>query len=237
VDKARLLPLRMASTQRTTPATISLFSLPRKIRNIIYRKVLVVRHPLYLFQDHPGFPVETFAPEKPRRWLALLYVNRQIHDEASAVLYRSNQFIFVDMTRHQFGLIQSFFSCIGSVNAGSLSHLCINFPVTEIVGKPEKVILREDSLHTMKLLQDKCPSLTTLETQVHSQNSSGLINHDHLPFVREALLQIDAQLKAICSLERVIVRFYDGTPIPDVRELMQGFGWVITILNDEESEG
>lgn len=217
----------MASSQGTSPA-INLFSLPRKIRNIIYRRVLVVLHPLFLFQD-TGSRVETFAPEMPPRWLALLYTNRQVYDEASTVLYGSNRFTFVDATQHQHELIRSFLNCIGSVNAGSLSHICINFPVAESVGHRGKVVLRKDSLHTLKLLRDKCTSLTTLETQIHSQHSSGLIIIDpnNLQFFREALLQFDAQLKAMCSLEKVIIRFYDRTPIPGVTELMQGFGWVI----------
>ena len=217
-------------SQRTSSVAIGLFSLPVGIRNNIYRRVLVVPHPLYLFQDTGSQVVETFAPDKPFRWLALLYTNRQIHDEARAVLYGSNHFTFMDTTQHQGGLIQSFLNCVGSVNAGLLSHLSINFPVAESVdGQPGQVMLREDDLYSLKLLQEQCATLTTLETLLYSRNSRRLTDpsHDDSQFIREALSQIDAQLKAIPSLKKIIVRFYDGTPTPAVVEYMQSLGWVI----------
>jgi hypothetical protein len=217
-------------SQRTSLVPISIFSLPVDIRNNIYRRVLIVPHPLYLFQDTGSQVVETFAPDRPSRWLALLYTNRQIHDEARAVLYGLNSFTFMDTTQHQGGLLQSFLNCIGSINAGLLSHLCINFPVVESVdGQPGQAILREDDLYSLKLLQDKCTKLTTLETLIYGRNSRCLINpsYDDSQFIREALSQIDAQLKAIPSLEKIIVRSYDGTPAPAVMELMRGLGWVI----------
>jgi len=155
--------------------------------------------------------------------------------KASAVLYGLNHFTLVDTTRHQVGLLQSFLNCIGSVNAGLLSHLCISFPVAENVeGQPGKIMIREDGLRSLKLLQDKCTNLKTLETHVHSQNSRGLIqaSHDDSQFIREALSQIDAQLKSISSLSKIIVRFYDARPTLSVMELMQGLGWV-TLLGDK----
>lgn len=217
-------------SQRTSSVTIGLLSLSVGIRNKIYRSVLVVPHPLYLFQDTGSQVVETFAPDRPSRWLALLYTNRQIHDEARAVLYGSNHFTFMDTTQHQGGLLQSFFNCVGSVNAGLLSHLSINFPVAENVdGQPGQVMLRKDDLHSLKLLQENCAKLTTLETLLYSRNSERLIdpNHDDSQFIREALSQIDAQLKTITSLKKIIVRFYGGTPTPAAMELMQSLGWVI----------
>jgi len=111
-----------------------------------------------------------------------------------------------------------------------LSHLSINFPVAESVdGQPGQVMLREDDLYSLKLLQEQCATLTTLETLLYSRNSRRLTDpsHDDSQFIREALSQIDAQLKAIPSLKKIIVRFYDGTPTPVVIELMQSLGWAI----------
>jgi hypothetical protein len=150
--------------------------------------------------------------------------------EARAVLYGLNHFTLVETTQHQGGLLQSFLNCIGAVNAGLLSHLSINFPVAESVeGQPGEVMLRKDDLHSLKLLQEKCTNLTTLETLIHSRNSRDLINpsQDDSQFNREVLSQIDAQLKGISSLKKIIVRSYNGTPTPSVMELMHGFGWVI----------
>lgn len=147
-------------------------------------------HSLFLFQDTGSRVIQTFAPEKPSRWLALLYTNRQIHDEATAVLYGFNDFTFMDTTQHQGSLLESFFDCIGSVNAGLLSRLCINFPVAESAkGQLGTVMLRTDDSHGLKLLQKKCTNLTTLETLVYGQDSKGLVtpSHDDSLFISEAL--------------------------------------------------
>ena len=119
-----------------------------------------------------------------------MYANRQVYSEATAVLYGLNHVTFIDTTKHQGSLLKSFLNCIGSVNAGLLSHLSINFPVAESVeGQPGKVMLREDDLYSLKLLQEECTSLTTLETLVHGRNSRRLINasYDDSQFVREVL--------------------------------------------------
>ncbi|MCJ1439227.1 hypothetical protein MMC27_008618 [Xylographa pallens] len=217
------------SLQPAGSAGINFFSLPREIREKIYERVLIVAHPIYLFQE-PGSRVEAFAPDKPFRWLSLLYTDRLIHKEATPVLYGMNNFCLVDTTPQQIGLLQDFLKCIGFVNAGLLSHLCINFPVTENVGgQTGKVKLRDDSLHSLKLLRDQCTNLTILETFVHRKNSKGLVyaDQDNSQFIQDGLSQINSQFKAISSLNKVIVRIHEGTPIPSVIEMMQGLGWVV----------
>jgi hypothetical protein len=73
--------------------------------------------------------------------------------------------------------------------------------------------------------------LETLETLVQRGNSNGLTaagqGEDGSQFARDALAQIDVQFSAIPSLRKIIVRFYSGSPTPEVAELMQGCGWVI----------
>lgn len=130
----------------------------------------------------------------------------------------------VDTTSKQVGLLQSFLDCIVSVNANLLSHLCINFLVVEnIEDQSLKVKLRQDGRQSLRFLQEKCANLTTLETFVHSNNSSFLAeaDDDNSQFVREeALLQFDAQLKAISLLKKIIVRVKIGTLIH-----VDPFGW------------
>ena len=52
-------------------------------------------------------------------------------------------------------------------------------------------------------------------------------DQDKSQFIQDGLSQIYAQLKAIPSLNRVIVRVLGGTPTFLVIELMQGLEWVI----------
>ncbi|KAK3938230.1 hypothetical protein QBC46DRAFT_318122 [Diplogelasinospora grovesii] len=212
-----------------TPGSISFVGLPKGIRQDIYKRVLVVAHPIYLFQDG-GSRVETFAPDRPTRWLALLYVNQQVRGEARAVLYGMNRFNLVDTRQQEVGLLRSFLNCIGFVNADLLSHLSISFPVAErMEDQPGEVKIREDGLQSLRLLQEKCTNLTTLEMFIHSKNSSFLTktDEDSSHLAQEALPRIDAQLKAIPSLKKIIVRVYIGALPPLVTDLMQGLGWVV----------
>ena len=146
------------------------------------------------------------------------------------MLYGLNSFSLADSTPREVGLLQSFLDSIGPVNAGLLSHLSINFPVAEsIEGQPGKVKLRADSLQSLKLLQEKSTNLTTLETFIHGQNAKGILapDQENSQFIQVALSHIDAQLKAIPSLDKIIVRSFGGTLTPSVIELMQGLGWVV----------
>ncbi|KAL7954614.1 hypothetical protein V8C34DRAFT_317123 [Trichoderma compactum] len=196
--------------------------LPERVRYDIYKRVLVIAHPIYLFQDS-GSRVERFAPDMPIRWLALLHSNGQM----DRYLARH-----VQCYTQQVGLLQSFLDRIGSVTANLLSHLCINFPVVENrKGQSCEVELREDGRQSLRLLQEQCANLTTLETFIHSNNSSFLTEacEDNSRFVQEALLGIDAQLKAISSLKRFIVRVYVRTLTSSVMDMMRGLGWVVVL--------
>lgn len=94
-----------------------------------------------------------------------------------------------------------------------------------------KAMLREVELQDLKFLQEKCTGRATLELLVQQGNSKGLTaasqSKDSSQFARETLAQIDSQFKVIPSLCKIIVRFYSGSPTPEVAELMQGYGWAI----------
>lgn len=211
-------------------------TLTHDIRKKIYNELFVVDHPIILYQHIGSKAVQTLLPDQPPQWLALLYTNRQIHDEGIAVLYGSNNFTFIDRTQHQAKLLQCFFNSINSVNAGLLTQICINFPVVQDVeGQPGKVKLAEDDVNTLKLLRENCTSLTILETLIHSRNSRRLISpsQDDKQFLREAMSQIDPQLKSIRTLNTVAVKCYTGLPSPLIIESMREFGWEGLIGDDE----
>ena len=207
------------------------FKLLPECRLEVYEKVLAVPHPLYLFQE-PGGRVETFAPEKPTRWLAILHTNRAIYHEARPVLYSTNNFHLVDITEQQSSLLRSFISGIGPLNAASLSRICVNFPVTERVDKqPGYVKLRDDSLQSLQLLQYQCKRLSTLEMIVHTQNSSAFRETDE--FILETFRLIDEHFKAMTSLKRIVVRIVlqDGVPTASARNSMEMLGWEVMPSN------
>ncbi|PWY87949.1 hypothetical protein BO94DRAFT_624090 [Aspergillus sclerotioniger CBS 115572] len=205
----------------STSSAAKFFSLPIEIRYNIYEQLLVVPHPLHVFQD-PGCPIEVFAPAKPYAWLALIYVNQQISAEARTILYGANRFDFQEMetVRRPPSLLESFFSCIGPVNAGFLSHICINFPDTEReAGQLGDIRLRDDGLQRLRVLQEQCTGLKTLEFLKEDQIKNEL--------VKEVLLDINASVRSIGSLNNIVLRSYSGPVAPSVRELLQGLGWTV----------
>ncbi|KAL3494999.1 hypothetical protein BJX62DRAFT_13586 [Aspergillus germanicus] len=223
--------MEKATSRPTNLASVNFFSLPTKIRTSIYKLALTLPHPLYLFQD-TGSRLGVFAPRKPRQWLALLYTNRQISAEASAVLYGSNQFILEEVGSPQLEgrLLNSVLHCIGSKNSRYLSHLCIKFPALRWKdGQPGEFKLAEASLQNLERLRNECSNLTTLETLVYGIDSSGPFrgNLNDSQSFREVLREIDALLRGIDCLNKIIVKFSSGSPSPSVKEFLQGLGWVV----------
>lgn len=229
----------MESSPPSSQPRPSLFRLPRQLRDDIYRRVLVVPHPLHLFADGGARKVQLFAPERPaQHWLALLSTNRKIRNEASTTLYGAHQFVLVDTSRRQAILLESFLSSIrfvkGSVNVDHLRHLCINFPgVDKGSREAEGSLLWKEDLRGLKLLREMCGNLATLVTHVHDKNSRGLVvprgkgDLMLLEDTKAALAEVEARFKGIASLKRVVVRLFDGPLKPAVDELMRSFGWVV----------
>lgn len=220
--------LRENLAHHATPDTrkSTMFGLPRKIRNDIYHRVLCVAHPLYLFQDNVS-QVETFVPERPRQWLALLYVNRQIHVEAAEILYGTNIFALLDDRQPQDCLLRTFLTRIGQVNSASLSHFNIDFPGLE--SAVEEVKLKDDSVERLKLLQRYCTNLTTVETSFSVKHIRNLdrVAGESQQLMKEALSRIDLELRGIPSLNTVIVRITGPKPASSTLECMETLGWTI----------
>ncbi|KAF4255224.1 hypothetical protein KXX16_005472 [Aspergillus fumigatus] len=212
----------------SSPTYVGFFRLPIELRNRIYKEVLALPQQLVLFQD-PGCPVESFAPEKPPQWLALLYTHPQIAKESMAILYSTNRFALEEGTKRQGNLLQSFLDCIGSVNASFLSQLRMDFPAIERKdGQSSEIRLREDGLRILRLLQEKCTNLKALETLVYGSNG-GLIAHQETDpqLLRDVLQNIDAHFRAIGSLRRIVVRVCSGSPAPPTIDFMQQLGWIV----------
>ena len=156
-------------------SVMDIFSLPRVVRNDIYQGVLALGHPIYLFQYTGSSAVAIFAPDRPVHWLALLYTNQKVYSEARAVLYGLNHFGFVDTARCQASLVQCFLQRIGPVNAGHLSHVSINFPVVEGLGRVEShgedSGLGKDDVLSLHLLLEECTNLTTLEMRLYGEKT------------------------------------------------------------------
>jgi hypothetical protein len=239
-DTGYVLNNKLSKSATSPPRSSTFFNfldLPKEIRINIYKKALHLerRRTFFIFRD-VGSRVECFAPGQPKPRLDLLHVNRQIHDEAGALLYGSSVFNVVDSMERQLRLLNAFLDCIGPANAAMLTFLCISFPADKEGGCASgEVILREDDVFMLKLLEERCDKLATLELFVHS-NSSGVLTSSkgHEPGYRSrVLVQINGFLKRIFSLHTIIIRLYSGVIEPTASEVVTGFGWVV-LHGDEQ---
>lgn len=224
--------------------TNTFLALPLEIRNKIYKHLLGVSLPIYIFRDSPDTDdIESFTHDIPRRrrhWTALLYVNRQIYIEARAILYGGNQFELMEIDAKQPevrfpSLLSSFLERIGPVNAGSLSSLCMTFPAIEEQieygmggGQPKKRIkIREDGLQKLQLLRKECTGLRVIDM---IYKGSGVIGTG-AEATQEVLQEINTYLRAIPSLSRIVITVLDRTlrPPATVKDIMQQLGWIVLL--------
>lgn len=218
---------------RPHSTTIGFFDLPNDARKKIYERVLKLPHPIFLFQDGDT-RVETFAPDRPPNWLALLHTSHQMHQEAAAILYSTNVYTLLDANGQGSNLIQGFLRCIGKGHAKTLSHLCITFPtIHRNLGGFQ---LSPDDAKMFELIRAECSKLEILETHLSGKPAIHLIETDRsMPdFTLEALTDLDRHVKSISSIQRFIVRVYSGRPAAHRMEVMRGLGWEVLPANKDE---
>lgn len=222
--------LEMKMSGPATDEKIGLLSLPEGARKQIFELVLKLRHPIFLFQD-ADTRVEAFAPERPRRWLALLYSSRRVYQEAAAVLYRRNTYYLLDEGMRGPELLRDFLDRIGDRQAEKLSHLCITFPT--IHGALGSFELSSDGVGTLEQLRAKCSGLEILEAHLVGKPAVDLTDADRTmaEFTPEALAHLDRQVKSLPLMQRFIVRVYRGRPAARHMEAMQNFGWQVLPAN------
>ncbi|KAK1671748.1 hypothetical protein BDP55DRAFT_635607 [Colletotrichum godetiae] len=204
-------------------------------RKNTYNKAIVVSTPVFVSQDSQNGPIEFFVPGKPTQWprLPLVKFLEYNEQETDAVFYGSNHFNLVDTTtRRKTSILEAFLVSPTSTHARLLSHLSLSFPTLEAVeGRSEMLGLTQNGTRTLKLLQDYCVNLKTLELYLFKFNAFGLVGEapGDSQSRREALLQVNAQLKAVPSLKRLLVRCYHDRTTPEVIQLMQGLGWMVLV--------
>ncbi|KAM0487675.1 hypothetical protein ACHAP7_001478 [Fusarium lateritium] len=196
-------------------------------RKVTYNKLLVALGPIFVFQKSPSRPIEFFVPGKPTptQWpvLPLARCREYNEQETDAVFYSLNHFHLVDdATGCESSILRAFL----------LSHMSLSFPTFEAVqGQPGTLQLQQDRIYSFKLLRDCYTNLDTLEFYVHKGNAFGLIQEapGNIKSLHEALSQVNAQLKAITSLKRIMIRFYYDRPASEATKLIQGLGWEVLV--------
>lgn len=234
-----------------------LFALPIEIRLQIYSELLICPEPVRVsavygdwhkvtIRTTPKYSTYVEEP-KGQRWPisfepSLLRVNKQVHSEASQVLYSENRFEFnlwmkgpFQMPRspdsHDDGdLFASFLPLIGS-HARYLRHIRFTWPDFKARSfglDGDEVEARQKYTETLELMRDRCTSLSTL--RLHNT----LIHQFFDPFLVEELDFLAPRLAAIPSLKNIIVEIEDHSGKRKFREgsieMLTDRGWIVKYL-------
>jgi hypothetical protein len=99
------------------------------------------------------------------------------------------------------------------MNAAAVAYMSINFP------------FGEESLHSLRLLQDCCTNLRCLEAVVHRKNADFFAQPDNI--LRVALRSIDTRFRAMTKLKKIVVRFHSGGVSNPIQNCMQELRWKV----------
>ncbi|KAF7936361.1 uncharacterized protein EAE98_002580 [Botrytis deweyae] len=231
---------------------LNFLDLTIEIRLKIYEELLVAPEPLSLiFTSSPGDKAQLIAVREDGDCLTpqLLRVSKQIHHEATSILYSNNQF-HLSRLHEEFGDRQmpsnegvvEFLTQMGNYNASLIRHLGICFPLSRNDSDPDPV-----KNQALDFIHDKCTSLTTV--RILLWNSFNLDRSDRGVKSDEAgssilfaedLKRIDALLKRSSSLKEITLDFCIWEPceileIDDkVRQLIHDCGWKVQVTREEE---
>ncbi|KAJ6167032.1 hypothetical protein N7470_002479 [Penicillium chermesinum] len=200
-------------------------SLPGEIRNQVYRHALVRQETIGL--QYGKCTARGIIPN-------LLCTSRRIHREALPFLYGENRFALLALNRVMAGEIARFLDQIGPRNGRFIESVQICHPIFRNLGDDAK--LDENCVQLLSRLQRQCPNLKTL---IMCPKSTDFVIRLQLAplvpvnpsYITESLLSFDGRLKAIPSLEEIIVQVYQDTPLLNFLRGMEPRGWRIDVLD------
>jgi hypothetical protein len=229
--------------------------LPPEVRNMIYKELLAVNETIYILRAKgwlcscghydTSCAFHALMPNRPDHWLAILYVNWQIHIEGSSILYHENHFSMAIGALQWPDILELFLKSIGKLNTRNLSYLTIKFPEisTSEHGKTPLLTIK-DGLDELRLVQKTLINLRRLEMFIHKEvlfdqqkvKDSSTLNHTAPDDVQRFLTKMDICMKSIPTLSQITVinawePFYD----PIIRT-MQGFGWNVLVIRNRGEE-
>lgn len=180
--------------------------LPSELRNGIYERVLIFKHPMFMNEMDLG----NWTPDVP--W-GIFHVSKTVRHEACSVFYTQNCFRYTPYDLDQLDV----------QNASYIQHLAIDFPRL-LCGLYN---LLQDEVSTLDAIRRKWLNLKTIKLTrewIMSRGFGGLVNF--IPLVNR-------HLKTIPTLETIIVELFPDETNERVRTRLQESEW--TIVEKEAS--
>lgn len=192
------------------------FSLPRELRDMIYKLCLLNNDPMRPF----GYRCHIceVSPD-------LLQVSKRIHNEARLVLYQNR----IDFTNAAPSFISTFFGEIGPDNADCIRHVYVQFPNFCDL-KVGNVTIDAQWTEGLKSIQRGCANLRTLTiSQCGVYPMESLFgNFYDKEVVAETLTLVNTLFRATFpSLQDIIVEVYENDPNGYIRNQVENQGWTV----------
>ncbi|KAI4859703.1 hypothetical protein F4820DRAFT_462268 [Hypoxylon rubiginosum] len=205
------------------------FEFATEIRLSIYSELLVLDETIDFAADHGPPSPPLFRSKRDGLCPALLRVSKQVHREATPLLYSNNRFWFpqVFSGRTDIAHIAPFLGQIGS-RASLIQHICITFPSFDH-SRLRTAELQKEHVENLELIRDTCTSIRTLELLVPPDDRSYALGISQI--ATEATDLLNTRFRTITSLRKVNINFevYPGEDIDDdVMEKLRGYGWAVT---------
>ncbi|KAJ9161147.1 hypothetical protein NKR19_g2579 [Coniochaeta hoffmannii] len=185
-----------------------LFDLPAEIRLKIYSELLVLEESIPLVLEYSTPPLRAVRRRQKGDGLcpAVLRLNKQVHDEASPVLYSQNVFRFPSFMKNlgSRDIVHTgvFLGQIGH-NASLIRHITLPCPPTAVERDASGFFqLPEGFIRNLELMRDACTSLSTLQLTMPMYLN---IVFSQWPVAANLLDALEPHLKAISSLETVLI--------------------------------
>jgi hypothetical protein len=109
-----------------------------------------------------------------------------------------------------------------------LRDITVTFPGVER-GPERRFRLAEEGIRWLQRLKGECTGLVRIELLVYGPSTVDFVQADLEVdgSIGEVLSKVDAQLKGVHSLEKIMLRVSSGSVSPSVRELVKRLGWVV----------
>ena len=205
--------------------SFSFLSLPREIRDQVYKLVLVHHSPLKVGR-------------KSSRGLdltpGLLRTNKIVHTEASSLFYAQNRFDFTRSSRAVIGFLRN----IGPSNAENIRHIYADFPEFSDIHNGD-FTLYEESVSILNNIQSSCVNLSTLTTSLMSSDFTEftLKRLGDPKVIAGALEMVNIHFRAIPSVPEIIIEVVDDIPDDFIRMEMKRHAWKIVALHNDKGGG
>ena len=213
--------------------SFNFLGLPPEIRDRVYEHLLIQQKPIRLLDRRQELTV------------GLLRVNKLVHREASALLYTKNHFNLSADPDHEEAEVE-FLKTIGKENAGNIKHIRMRLPWVENFDIEDEGLTLEDfcfqddsdSLFTiMKRTCTKLRSLTMSRSSIRDFDFS-LVLLRNPEMAITVIKRFNAKIRAIPSLQEIIVEVKEFLVLNDAREQMEACGWRLKTqsLNDGRND-